>query len=198
MKKIIAASNNKNKIKEIKQILSDTGYEILSLADAGIDVDPEETSNTFEGNALIKARAASEFTNFMVLADDSGLEVDCLEGLPGVKSKRYAGENASDDDNNRLLLRNLGQIDSDNFSARFKCVIAVVSPNGTEETFYGSCEGEIVNEPIGDKGFGYDPIFYIPDYKRTMAQLDDNEKNKISHRGAALEKVRDYLKELNK
>lgn len=198
MKKIVAASNNKNKIFEIKTILSDTGFDSLSLKDAGILVNPEETSSSFEGNALIKARATASLTDFMVIADDSGLEVDCLDGAPGVYSARFAGENSSDDDNNQYLIKKLKSLKLENYPARFICVIALIDENGIEKTFKGSCEGQIVLEAIGDNGFGYDPYFFIPKFKKTMAQLSESQKNSISHRGKALKLLKTYLKGINR
>lgn len=193
MTKIIAASNNKNKIREIKAILADTGYEILSLADAGINIDPDENSDTFEGNALIKARAVAELVDFAVLADDSGLSVDCLGGGPGVHSKRFAGPDATDLDNNDYLVKKMQEKCCEDKNARFVCVIAFIDRDGKEYTFRGVCEGLIQYEAQGENGFGYDPHFYVTEYKKTMAQLDDEIKNKISHRGSALRKFRSFL-----
>ena len=198
MKKIVAASNNKNKIFEIKSILSDSGFDSLSLEDAGILINPEETSSSFEGNALIKARATASLTEFMVIADDSGLEVDCLDGAPGVYSARFAGENSSDDDNNQYLIKKLKNLKLENYPARFICVIALIDETGNEKTFKGSCEGQIILEAMGDNGFGYDPYFFIPKFKKTMAQLNESQKNSISHRGKALELLKTYLKEINR
>lgn len=194
MKKILAASNNKNKINEIKSILADTGYKIVSLKDAGIDIDPEESSTSFEGNALIKAREAAELTNNIVIADDSGLAVDCLDGAPGVYSKRFAGLNSTDNDNNKHLVITLKQLNLTRYPARFICVIALIDENKNEKTFKGTCEGEIVLNAIGSNGFGYDPYFYIPKFNKTMAQLNEFEKNSISHRGNALKLLHEFLK----
>ncbi len=193
MKKIIAASNNDNKIYEIKKILDGSGYNVISLKEAGIEINPEEISSTFEGNALIKARAAASLLKSMVIADDSGLSVDCLNGLPGVKSKRFAGPDSEDSDNNKYLINQLEMKDCRDYKAQFICVIALIDENGNEFTFRGSCRGEIVFEPKGKNGFGYDPYFYIPEFKKTMAQMSDYEKNSISHRGNALRKLRLFL-----
>lgn len=193
MKTIIAASNNINKINEIKAILSDLNCKILSLKEAGIEIDPEETGSTFKENALIKARAASQFTDFPIIADDSGLVVDCLNGLPGVKSKRFAGENASDEENNQYLVKIMNSCNSKITNAQFICSIAFIDDKKNEIIFNGTCDGEIVTEPMGANGFGYDQYFYIPQLKKTMAQLSDEEKNLISHRGNALKKLKSYL-----
>lgn len=193
MRTIIAASNNTNKIHEIKAILSDLNYKVLSLNEAGIEISPEETSTTFEGNALIKARAAANHTKFPVIADDSGLIVDCLNGLPGVKSKRFAGENASDEENNLYLIKKLKDTNSKFYTAHFVCAIALIDSKGNETIYNGNCDGEIVTKAMGTNGFGYDPYFYIPKFKKTMAQLTSDEKNSISHRGNALEKLKNYL-----
>lgn len=198
MKTLIAASNNANKIHEIKAILSDLDYIILSLKDAGIDIDPEENGSTFEENALIKARDASKYTMFDVIADDSGLEVDCMNGLPGVMSKRFAGENSSDKDNNLYLIEKLKTFNLKKFNARFICTIAYIDNKGNELIFKGTCDGEIITKAMGSNGFGYDPFFYIPKYKKTFAQLTDEEKNAISHRGNALRALKKYLEKGNK
>lgn len=193
MKKIIAASNNKNKIHEIKKIFNGSEYEIISLKEAGINIEPEENSETFEGNALIKARAVAAISEHMVLADDSGLSVDCLDGRPGVKSKRYAGPDASDSDNNLYLIEQLKKEKCSTYNARFICVVAFIDKRGVERTFRGSCEGEITLEPKGANGFGYDPYFYVHEYRKTMAQMNDDEKNSLSHRGNALKKLKIFL-----
>lgn len=194
MNKILAASNNKNKLREIKQILRETDFEIISLKEAGISVDPEENGDTFKANALIKARAAAALSKTAVIADDSGLIVDRLGGEPGVFSKRYAGNDATDDDNNKFLVANLKKAGLTGSPARFVCSIAFIDSRGREYIFEDSCEGEVIVEPRGENGFGYDPYFYVNDYKKTMAQLTDEEKNSISHRGRALLKLKEFLK----
>ncbi|MBN2557709.1 MAG: XTP/dITP diphosphatase [Clostridia bacterium] len=193
MKTIIAASNNKDKIREIKQILASTGFEILSLDDAGFAIDPDESGQTFEENALIKARAAFQIYKTYVMADDSGLSIEALNGLPGVNSRRYAGPGASYADNNMHLIENIKNSGSENFNASFICVIALIEPDGKELLFKGECKGVILQKPRGENGFGYDPLFYIPGTGRTMAQMTDEEKNSVSHRGRALQKLKDYL-----
>lgn len=198
MKIIVAASNNKNKIHEIKSILNGTGYKVISLEEAGIEIEPEENGKSFAENALIKARASAENSDYMVISDDSGLVVDCLGGLPGIKSKRYAGENACDDENNEFLVENLKKSSCDNYPARFKCAIALIDERKQEYIFEGKCEGEMVLEPHGNNGFGYDPYFYVEKFKKTMAQMTDDEKNSISHRGVALRKLKLHLDNLRK
>ncbi|MDX1358307.1 MAG: RdgB/HAM1 family non-canonical purine NTP pyrophosphatase [Clostridia bacterium] len=193
MKTIIAASNNKHKIHEIKEILKDSGYTVISLSEAGIDIDPEETSMTFEGNALIKARAAKKYTDLPVFADDSGLQVDCLKGLPGVKSKRFAGPDASDSDNNAYLIEKIEECNPEDTKARFICTIAYIDGTGAEKIFTGKVEGEIRTKAEGRNGFGYDPHFFVPCFNKTMAQMTDDEKNSISHRGRAVKKLRNHL-----
>lgn len=167
-------------------------YELVSLDDVGVNEDVEETGATFEQNAILKASSYCRLSNLITLADDSGLEVDALAGGPGVHSARYAGDGASDDERMALLLRNLRDRPTP-WTARFRCVIAIASPETSEQrgdselvqTFDGRCEGEIVGEPRGDNGFGYDPVFFIPKLGKTMAELTAEEKNGISHRSAA-------------
>jgi XTP/dITP diphosphohydrolase len=177
----------------MKNILKGSGYNVISLCEAGIDTDPEENSDTFEGNALIKAREARKHTDLPVFADDSGLQVDCLGGLPGVKSKRFAGPDATDSDNNAYLIKKINECGSRDYRARFICTIAYIASNGDEHIFTGRCEGLIQAEAAGINGFGYDPHFFIPRLKKTMAQMSDSEKNSISHRGNAVKKLREYL-----
>lgn len=186
MKKFIAATKNKGKIKEISEILKDFPYEVLSMESMGIDIDIEETGSTFEENALIKANEISRITGEIVIADDSGLEVDFLNGAPGIYSARFAGENATDEEKNKKLLDMLKDVPFDKRAARFVCVIAVVFPDGNSFTVKGTCEGYISHEPKGTNGFGYDPIFYVPEYQMTTAQMVSEMKHMISHRGKAL------------
>ena len=182
--KAVLASHNKKKMKEMRQILSRLGVELLSQAEAGVDLEPEETGTTFEENARIKARAVMEATGLPAIADDSGLVVDALGGAPGVYSARYGGEGLDDSDRWRLLLRNMeGKTLR---SCRFVSVICCAFPDGTELMSRGVCEGEVAYEPRGEGGFGYDPVFFLPGLGRTMAELTAEEKNGISHRGNAL------------
>lgn len=189
--KIIFATGNENKMKEIRMILSDLGMPILSMKEAGIDVDVVEDGTTFEENALIKAtEIAKEVENCIVLADDSGLEIDYLNGEPGIYSARYAGENTSYDIKNNLLLERLAGVPDEERTARFVCAIAAVFPDGTTEVVRGTIEGQIGYEIVGENGFGYDPIFYVPEYKCTTAEMDPETKNLLSHRGNALRAMR--------
>ena len=194
MTKIILASNNQNKVAEVKEILKDKNVEIVSLKEAGIDVDVEENGTTFEENALIKARAVCKMTGSVTMADDSGLEVDYLDKQPGVYSARFIGHDTSYDIKNKAIIDKLEGVEGDARSARFVAAIAVVFPDGKEIVTRGTMEGLIAREPAGDNGFGYDPIVYLPEYGMTSAQLSPEEKNKISHRGKALKKMAEELK----
>lgn len=189
--KLLIASNNKNKIRELKEILSDR-FETLSLEEAGIFSDPEETGTTFEENSEIKARFALEKSGLPTLADDSGLSVFALNGEPGVYSARYSGENATTDSNNALLLKNMENVVDRR--AKFVCVITLLFPDGRKIQVKGECPGEILTEPRGNNGFGYDPLFYLPKLNKTFAQLSAEEKNGVSHRARALKAFEERLK----
>ncbi len=189
--KLIIASNNKNKIREIKQILGGKFEEILSLSEAGIDHDTVEDGQTFMENAKKKAREIAEISGCFALADDSGISADALGGEPGIYSARYCGRHGDDEANNRLLLENLK--DKDNKKAHYTAAIALCSPDGEFTCAEGYMHGEIIETPRGDGGFGYDPIFFLPDRNCTAAELSAEEKNKISHRAEAL---RELLKKL--
>jgi XTP/dITP diphosphohydrolase len=196
--RIIFATGNANKMKEIRMIMEDTGMEIQSMKEAGIDMDIVEDGNTFEENAMIKARAiAGELRRkgetAVVLADDSGLEIDYLNKEPGIYSARYMGENTSYKVKNANLIGRLENVPDEKRTARFVCAIAAVFPNGEECTTIGTIEGRIGYEEKGTNGFGYDPIFYLPEYGMYSAELDPKEKNRISHRGRALEKMKAIL-----
>lgn len=193
MKKIILASNNQGKIKEVKQICSDINVEIISMKEAGIDVDIEENGTTFEENALIKAEAIMKLTGEITIADDSGLEVDYLGGEPGVYSARYMGHDTSYDIKNKAIIDRLEGVEEKDRTARFVCAMAAVFPDGRHFTTRGTMEGIIGYEIKGSNGFGYDPIVYLPQYQKTSAELSPEEKNKISHRGEALEKLKVQL-----
>ena len=195
MTNIIFATGNQGKMREIKQILSDMDVEIKSMKEAGIFIDIEENGTTFEENALIKARAIAKETNAIVLADDSGLEIDYLDKAPGVLSARFLGEDTSYDIKNAHILELLKNVKGKERSARFVCSIAAVFPDGREFTTYATIEGEIGHKIEGENGFGYDPIFYVPEFGKTTAQLSPDEKNKISHRGKALTMMKEILKE---
>ena len=191
MKSIILASNNKDKVKEVKEILK--GYDIISMKEAGIDVDIEENGTTFEENALIKARAIMKLTGQITMADDSGLEIDYLNKAPGVYSARFMGHDTSYDIKNKALIQMLEGVKGSDRSGRFVCAIAVCFPDGSEIVKRGTMEGLIAEEIKGDNGFGYDPIVYLPEYGRTSGELAPEEKNKISHRGKALALIKEEL-----
>ena len=185
----VLASHNKKKMKEMREILAQLGVEVISQAEAGVDIEPEETGTTFEENARIKARAIMEATGLPAIADDSGLVVDALDGAPGVYSARYGGEGLDDDGRWKLLLKNMeGKADR---ACRFVCVICCALPDGAEVMSRGTVEGQVAFGPEGDGGFGYDPVFYLPERGCTMACLPAEEKNAISHRGNALRAFRE-------
>lgn len=190
-KKIVFATGNENKMKEIRMILADLGMPIISMKEAGITVDVVEDGTTFEENALIKATEIAKLVdNCIVLADDSGLEIDYLNKEPGIYSARYAGENTSYDIKNNLLLSRLEGVPDEQRTARFVCAVAAAFPDGSTEVVRGTIEGIIGYEIAGENGFGYDPIFYLPEYGCTTAELTPEKKNELSHRGVALRKMR--------
>lgn len=196
MKKIIFATGNENKMVEIRMILADCGYEILSQKQAGINIDVVEDGTTFEENAIIKATAISkcpEAAGCIVLADDSGLEVDYLNKEPGIYSARYEGVDTPYEIKNQIIIDRVAEAKGDERSARFVCAIAAAFPDGHVETRRGTIEGQIAYEPAGENGFGYDPIFYVPEFGKTTAELSPEEKNKVSHRGRALEMIKEVL-----
>ena len=193
MKKLIFATGNEGKMKEIRMILGDLDYEILSMKEAGIDVDIVEDCKTFEENAIIKATAISKIANCVVLADDSGLEVDAMDKMPGIYSARYLGEDTPYSVKNQTIIDNLAGLPDEKRTARFVCVIAAAFPDGRVVTKRGTIEGIIGYEERGENGFGYDPIFFVPEYGKTTAELSPEEKNKISHRGKALEMIKEEL-----
>jgi XTP/dITP diphosphohydrolase len=193
MKKLFIASKNSGKIKEIKAYLSELGIEIFSLLDMQSLNDIAETGKTFEENAFIKAKALFDIVKLPVLADDSGLEVDPLNGEPGVYSARYAGPGASDSDNIRKLLDELKDVQSDSRTARFKCIL-VLYDGISKRSFEGACEGRIIDSIRGDEGFGYDPVFVPKGYEKTFAELGIKVKNELSHRAKALKSLLDFLK----
>lgn len=193
-KKIIFATGNENKMKEIRMILADLGMPILSMKEAGIEADIVEDGTTFEENAMIKATEIAKLTqNCIVLADDSGLEIDYLNKEPGIYSARYAGVDTSYDVKNNLLLERLRGVPDEKRTARFVCAVAAVFPDGSSEVVRGTVEGIIGHEIIGENGFGYDPIFYLPEYGCTTAQLPPEQKNELSHRGNALRTMRTIM-----
>lgn len=182
--KAVLASHNKKKMAEMRAILSAIGVEVLSQADVGVDIEPEETGTTFEENARIKAEAIMRATGLPAIADDSGLVVDALDGAPGVWSARYGGEGLDDTGRWQLLLQNMA--DKTDRACRFVSVICCAFPDGTELMARGECEGQIARGPRGEGGFGYDPVFWLPELGKSMAELAPEEKNRISHRGRAL------------
>lgn len=195
-KRIVFATGNQNKMKEIRMIFADFGMEIYSMKELGVDIDIEENGETFEENAKIKVRAvAQRLPEDIVLADDSGLEIDYLGKAPGVYSARFAGEDTSYDIKNRLLLDKLEGVPDEQRTARFVCVIAVAFPKGQIETVRETMEGIIGHEIEGENGFGYDPIFVVPECGCTTAQMDPVKKNELSHRGKALRAMRKVIEE---
>lgn len=190
--KIIAATKNKNKLREFGEILK--GFEIISQEEAGVDIDVEETGTTFEENSYLKAKAIYDITGITTIADDSGLCVDALGGEPGVYSARYGGEGYDDKGRVQLLLKNMKDVPDEERTARFVCVITLVGDEGVL-TARGECEGRIDYEPKGENGFGYDPVFYVDRFEKTLAEVTPEEKNSISHRGKAL-KI--FAEKLNK
>jgi len=193
MRRLVAATRNTGKIKEIAAILADTGFEIVPADAFPGAPEPEETGDTYAENALIKARSLCEFTGLPAIADDSGLEVFDLGGAPGVFSARYAGIEQDSSKNCVKVLKELEDVPFDRRGARFVCTIALATPDGKEELFEGECRGVITLTPAGDGGFGYDPIFFVPHLNRTMAELTPDEKNSLSHRRQALEKLKAFL-----
>lgn len=202
MKKIIFATGNEHKMAEIRMILEDLGMEVLSQREAGIEADIVEDGTTFEENALIKAKGIADaarqmkgYEDAVILADDSGLEIDFLNKEPGIYSARYMGEDTSYDIKNQALLDRLDGVEDEKRTARFVCAIAAAFPNGSSEVVRGTMEGIIGHEIIGANGFGYDPIFFLPEYGCTSAQLTPEKKNELSHRGEGLRKMRVILED---
>jgi XTP/dITP diphosphohydrolase len=185
MPKLLLATNNKGKVREYKHMLKDLPFELVSLAELGINTGVDEVGKTLEENARLKAIVLSRESQLLTLADDSGLEVDVLGGEPGRLSARYAGEGASDRDRVSYLLSRLKGVPPEKRAARFRCVIAIAQPDGEVELCSGECQGVIALEPRGEEGFGYDPIFYLPELGKTMAELTLEGKNRVSHRGQA-------------
>lgn len=193
MKRLIFATGNANKMLEIKEILGELPVEILSMKEAGIEADIVEDGSTFEENALIKAKEICKLAGEMVLADDSGLEIDYLNGEPGIYSARYMGEDTSYRIKNKNLIDRLEGVPDEKRTARFVCAIAAAFPDGRSFVVRGTIEGMIGYEERGENGFGYDPIFYLPEKGVSTAELSPEEKNSISHRGNALRKMKEFL-----
>ena len=193
MIKLLLATNNKGKVLEYRELLQGLPLDIVTPAMLGIKLEVEETGRTFEENARLKALAFAEAGRVLTLADDSGLEVDALNGEPGIRSSRYAGEGATDEDRIKFLLDKMKDVPEEKRTARFRCVIALAFPDGRVEFCSGECHGLITFEPRGSEGFGYDPIFYFPELKKTMAELPPEVKNRISHRARAAQEARKIL-----
>ncbi|PFA61876.1 non-canonical purine NTP pyrophosphatase [Bacillus sp. AFS015802] len=188
-KRVIIATKNRGKAKEFQHMFAPYGYEVQTLLDLPHIEDVEETGETFEENAILKAETVADILGALVIADDSGLAIDALEGRPGVYSARYAGEEKSDEANMEKVLRELQSVEDSDRTARFYCVLAIAGPGRETKTVTGTCEGKILRDKRGSNGFGYDPIFFVPSLQKTMAELTPDEKSGISHRGHALEKL---------
>lgn len=195
-RRLVIATNNAHKIAEIRAILGDLPLDVMTPADFDDFPDPEETGQTFEANARIKAEAAHAATGLWALADDSGIEIDALDGAPGVVSARYAGPGCTYADNNEKVLRLMADVPDDKRGARFQCVAALVCGPGVVEFFEGTVEGQITREVRGEHGFGYDPIFWVPELGHTFAEATAEEKNRLSHRGRAFRRAAGRLREL--
>lgn len=193
MERLVFATGNQGKMREIREILGESIPEILSMKEAGIDIDIVEDGTSFEENALIKARAVSKAASIMAMADDSGLEVDCMGGAPGIYSARFLGEDTSYDIKNHYIIDKAMQVPLEERTARFVCAIACVLPDGREWVIRGTVEGRIHDRQAGENGFGYDPIFFLPERGMTTAELPREEKNAISHRGRALRAMKELL-----
>jgi len=195
MKKLLIATNNQGKVKEIKAIFKDVYDDVISLKDAGIELNTIEDGDTFEANAHKKAKEGFEASGMDTLADDSGLCVDYLNGAPGIYSARFAGEDATDADNNKKLAHLMDGVPDEQRAARFVCTMCLIQTDGKEIAVRGEFEGKIAKKPIGTNGFGYDPYFFVPEYNKNLAELPPEIKNKISHRSTALSALKDRLLE---
>ncbi|MCW1929245.1 XTP/dITP diphosphatase [Bhargavaea beijingensis] len=196
MNEVIIATKNRGKAKDFEALLSPYGIKVLTLFDVAPDLEIEETGTTFRENAALKAETVSKRLGKMVIADDSGLAVDALDGKPGVYSARYSGEGATDERNIEKLLADLSGVPDEERTARFVCVLAIAAPGAETQFFEGTCEGRILRTPAGENGFGYDPVFYVPREERTMAQLTPEEKAVVSHRGEAIRSLEEQAGEL--
>ena len=197
MTRLLIASNNEGKVEEIRELFNGMNYDIVSMRDTGINIHVEEDQPDFVGNSFKKAKEVSDKTGEIVMADDSGLEVEALNSLPGVYSARFAGEAASDNDNNIKLLSLMKEVPEKRRRARFRCVITIYWPDGTYLQTEGTCPGKIGYEPVGEGGFGYDPLFLPTGFNKSMAELTADEKNKISHRAFAIKAMVDLLSKIN-
>ena len=195
--KLLLATGNPGKARELGRLLQDAPYDMVGPRELGLDIEVEETGETLEENATLKARTYACLSGLWALADDSGLEVEALRGAPGPFSKRYAGHDASDLDRVEYLLKQLEGVPWDLRGARFRCVIAIASPEGDVRQCQGVCQGVVALEPQGSNGFGYDPVFFLPELDRTMAELTLEEKNRVSHRSRAAQAALTLLQELS-
>jgi XTP/dITP diphosphohydrolase len=194
MPRLLIATNNQGKLAEYEALLDGCGWEIVSPADLGLDLSVEETGDDYATNARLKAEAYACASGVLTLADDSGIEIDALDGRPGPFSARYAGPNQTDEEGVELVLSEMNNVPAEDRDARFRCVIVLARPDGAGQIVEGECPGLITNGPRGSNGFGYDPIFYLPELGKTMAELNFDEKNKISHRSRAAKKACGLLK----
>jgi XTP/dITP diphosphohydrolase len=198
MSKLLLATNNRGKVQEYRDLLAGIPCELVTPAQIGLKLEVAETGSTYQENARLKAEAFAKASGLPALADDSGLEVDALDGEPGIRSSRYAGEGAKDTDRVHYLLNKLKNVPPEKRTARFRCVIALAFPEGKTVFYSGSCDGSITLSPRGNAGFGYDPVFYFPELKKTMAELPAAVKNQISHRARAAWKARTVLEKIYK
>lgn len=196
MPKLLLATTNQGKAREYRYLLEGLHFELVTLAEEGLDMPVREANTSFEDNARLKATTYAGLSRLITLADDSGLEVDALGGAPGILSARFAGDEASDEDRVQHLLAKLNEVPWEKRTARFKCVIAIATPEGKTELCCGECHGLIALEPRGDNGFGYDPVFYLPQFDKTMAELPPETKNQISHRSRAAKEAYRVLEQL--
>lgn len=191
-KKVVIATKNKGKAKDFEVLFQPLGYDVVTMFDVAPEMEIEETGTTFEENAVLKAETLANALQMLVIADDSGLEIDALNGEPGVYSARYAGDH-DDAANIKKVLENMKDVPDEERTARFCCALAIASPDKPTQTVFGTCEGMILREEIGTNGFGYDPIFYVPALKRAMAELTPAEKGAISHRGNAIRQLGEMI-----
>ena len=196
MPKLLMATNNQGKAREYRHLLEGLPFQLVTPAEAGIDMTVDERYGTFEENAQLKATSYASLSRLIALADDSGLEVDALGGAPGIRSARFAGDEADDKDRVQHLLAKLKEVPWEKRTARFRCVIAIATPEGRTELCHGECPGVIAFEPKGDNGFGYDPAFYLPEFGKTMAELPPEMKNQVSHRAKAAREAYRMLEQL--
>ena len=183
--RLLVATNNEHKIHEFRRLLDELSLELVTPADVGLSLDVVEDGATFQANASLKAQAFAKASGLPSLADDSGIEVDALGGGPGVLSARYGGPGLNDDDRLQLLLTELQGVSDERRTCRYRVVLVLAEPDGDEQVTEGTCEGQVAHAPVGSNGFGYDPVFFVPSYGKTIAQLDPSQKDEISHRGKA-------------